>query len=74
MIYMGISVCGVYGEHANVTSNDNINHYRGWTKVKSSRVYSDEIQMATGLFAYERSEELRKQFKHEASRAWKRLV
>ena len=69
MIYMGISVCNVYGE----PDNPNIN-YRGWTRVKSSRIYSDEIQMANGIFAYERSEELRKQFKYEASRAWKRLV
>lgn len=69
MIYMGIVVDGVYGE-----PDQPINEYRKWTRLNTNRIYSDEVTIARGIFAYNRMFTLRRQFKYEASRAWKNLI
>lgn len=70
-IYMGIVIDTVYGEPSKEAVPEGL---RFWARLVSNRVYSDEIPMATGVFAYNRMMMFKENFQSIQAQAWKELV
>lgn len=70
MIYQGIVIDSVYGEPDINNSNSN----RFWARLKTNRIYSDEVTMSNGWFAYKRYIYLKSINNHVAAKAWKKLI
>jgi hypothetical protein len=68
---MGLVVDTVYGEPETVTIENDL---RKWTRIQTNRVYSDEVNIGRGLFAFNRCLEMFKKNNFAGMNAWRALI